>query len=114
LSLEYLSIRSSEGFHHSEVGQLEADILVEEAIFKLQVTMGNPLGVNKSYGSAQLTEELTRIIRIKSTSQINIVECLSVGSQFRDNEEGLTLFLLTVVRDVCLTRSEESQHVRVE
>lgn len=75
--------------------------------------MGNPHLMYKSYGSDQLAEELTRILSIKSSSQLDVVERFSIVSEFRYNKEGLFLVLFSVVGDWRLTGSDEFQHVRV-
>ena len=43
-----LTVRSTEGFHHSKVGYFEINVLIEEAVLKLQVTMGDVLAVDES------------------------------------------------------------------
>jgi hypothetical protein len=85
--LHELTVRSTEGFHHSKVGYFEINVLIEEAVLKLQVTMGDVLAMDVRYSPNKLAEELTRILGLESISHLNVVKSLSVIGQLRDNEK---------------------------
>ena len=87
LCLQEASVSSREGFHHSEVSDLEHNFVVEEAVLKLQVTMGNVFAVDEGYSCDKLTKELSSVLGSESISHLNVVESLSVSGQLRDNEE---------------------------
>lgn len=112
-SFEICAIGTGKCLLEAEVRYFHSAVLVQEAVFKLEVTMGNALLVDICNSFDQLDENLTGVFVIETSSSLNVVERLTICAELHNDVENIVLGF-SIDLDCGSAGGVELNHVRMD
>ena len=111
-SRKNFSLRTIENLLHAKISNFQRDIIIEEAVLKLQVSVRNLLLVDILNGRDQLCHDLSSIGGVEAFGSFDKVKDFTVCCNFRHNVENIVADLITL-DDLTAASTKQLKHVRV-
>lgn len=112
-SLKSRSLGSSESFSKAKISEFDGDVLVQKAVFELQIAMSDSLVMYEFHSRTELRKEGSGVVILKASSILHEVECLSIRAEFGNNVERVFRASLSVLGELTATSSKKTNNVWV-
>jgi hypothetical protein len=112
-SLKSRSLRSSESFSETKISEFDGNVLVQKAVFELQVTMGDSLVMYEFDSRTELRKESSGVVVLETSSILHEVECLSIGAELGHNVERVFRASLSILGELTATSSKKANNIWV-